>query len=250
MTFHKRGPKAWIIDRLKRIGLPLVVGWPTSSPRSRWPPAMRSMSRPDLRRRAAGPAAPPGAFPLTHLWFLYAPVALRRDVGDPRPRQTFDWSGDFGRRVDGAVAALVRSPLSLVCWRSRRRRRAHADLARVVRHPDAGPEPRAQPAGGRSSSPRSGSDGAASPAGAAGTWTRRWALTWRGRGPTVHIHQGLTPVRIRRPGEHIVWLRLCACIWTWTFGVIGAACGSCRARAACGYIADSSYWIYVVTCRW
>src|SRR5215218_9311814 len=28
MTFHKRGAKSFVIDRLKRIGLPLVVGWP------------------------------------------------------------------------------------------------------------------------------------------------------------------------------------------------------------------------------
>jgi len=29
MSFHKKGTRAFIRDRLKRIGIPLVVGWPT-----------------------------------------------------------------------------------------------------------------------------------------------------------------------------------------------------------------------------
>src|SRR5437762_12443940 len=28
MAFHKRGARSFIVDRLKRIALPLVVGWP------------------------------------------------------------------------------------------------------------------------------------------------------------------------------------------------------------------------------
>src|SRR5690242_359102 len=28
LTFHRKGQRAFIRDRLKRIGLPLVVGWP------------------------------------------------------------------------------------------------------------------------------------------------------------------------------------------------------------------------------
>src|SRR6185369_13679766 len=28
MSFHKRGARGFILERLKRIGVPLVVGWP------------------------------------------------------------------------------------------------------------------------------------------------------------------------------------------------------------------------------
>jgi peptidoglycan/LPS O-acetylase OafA/YrhL len=79
LMVERRGVRAFIKDRLKRIGIPLVVGWPvlfaaiiaasvygiyvaTGHVPAKPPPA------------PANP--PPLAFPLTHLWFLYVLLLL------------------------------------------------------------------------------------------------------------------------------------------------------------------------------
>src|ERR1700736_1959135 len=72
MSFHRRGAWGFIRDRLQRIAVPLLVGWPilfaamsfvlfwaASFPDGGIPPGPRNWP-PVLPR-----------FPLTHLWFLY-----------------------------------------------------------------------------------------------------------------------------------------------------------------------------------
>ncbi len=74
LTFHKRGARPFIADRLKRIGIPLLVGWPFLFAAivavSLWAAALANGG---VLPKAPphGPPAPPLAFPLTHLWFLY-----------------------------------------------------------------------------------------------------------------------------------------------------------------------------------
>ena len=73
MSFHRRGVRAFIGDRLQRIAVPLVVGWPIVFGAiiavSVW--AARAANQGHL------PGSPPPSFPtfprfpLTHLWFLY-----------------------------------------------------------------------------------------------------------------------------------------------------------------------------------
>jgi len=77
MSFHRRGVSGFVRDRLQRIGLPLVIGWPiVFTPMAlvviwaagfpnggpvpgvpRWPPVLPN-------------------FPLIHLWFLYVLLEL------------------------------------------------------------------------------------------------------------------------------------------------------------------------------
>lgn len=117
MNFHRRGAKAFVLDRLKRIGLPLIVGWPIvyaaifavviwiavsangghmpSTPPPPWPTFPR--------------------FPLTHLWFLYvllefyaAVLILRAGVA------LIDKRGRIRSSVDRLVGMVMHTHLGPV----------------------------------------------------------------------------------------------------------------------------------------
>ena len=114
MSFHRRGARGFIKDRLVRIAVPLLVGWPilfaaivavvfwaAGFPHGgpvpgapRWPPVLPR-------------------FPLTHLWFLYvllelyaAALVLRGGVA------WLDSSGRFRATIDRLIALSMRSPLA------------------------------------------------------------------------------------------------------------------------------------------
>jgi len=113
MTFHKRGAKAFIADRAKRIALPLVVFWPIligaillASGYAIYVATGVFPTKPP-----PSPPAPPFSFPLTHLWFLYvllwfytATLAVRGLVAK------LDGSGRFRAGVDRVVAGVMASP--------------------------------------------------------------------------------------------------------------------------------------------
>jgi glucan biosynthesis protein C len=259
MTFHKRGPKAWIIDRLKRIGLPLVIFWPIiiASILLAAGYAVYVATGTFPTKPPPSPASQPGDFPLTHLWFLYvllllyaATLAVRGLVA------RFDRSGDFRRRVDSAVAALVRSPLSPAVLAIP----AAAVLVATptwlpwfgIPTPDTNIVPNLPAWTQFFTAFGFGWVLHRQPA-LLETWTRRWALNLAvavALTAGMLAWMGLTPVTDPpKPGaEHLVLAcGYALCIWTWTFGVIGAALrflsGESPARR---YIADSSYWIYIV----
>jgi peptidoglycan/LPS O-acetylase OafA/YrhL len=111
MSFHRRGSWGFIRDRLQRIAVPLVVGWPilfaamvavtfwaAGFPHGgplpgppRWPPVLPR-------------------FPLTHLWFLY--VLLEFYVALLVLRTGVAWLDRDGRirdRLDRLVGLVMRS---------------------------------------------------------------------------------------------------------------------------------------------
>lgn len=111
LSFHRRGAFGFIRDRLQRIALPLLVGWPilftamsavviwaANFPHggplpgpSRWPPVLPQ-------------------FPLTHLWFLY--VLLELYVASLVLRAGVVWldpDGRFRDRVDRVVGLVMHS---------------------------------------------------------------------------------------------------------------------------------------------
>jgi peptidoglycan/LPS O-acetylase OafA/YrhL len=111
LSFHRRGTWSFIGDRLQRIALPLVVGWPilftlmgvvvfwaASFPNGgplpgppRWPPVL------------------PG-FPLTHLWFLYVLLELYVVLLVVRAGVAWlDRNGLFRDRLDRLVGLMMRS---------------------------------------------------------------------------------------------------------------------------------------------
>jgi len=117
LLYHRRGERGFVRDRLRRIGLPLLAGWPilvaalagcliwgawvTNGGKLPPPPP------PD-------PHAPPLAFPLTHLWFLYvllwfyaSALAVRRIF------ERFDAQGRAGAYFDRVVRMIVRSPMGV-----------------------------------------------------------------------------------------------------------------------------------------
>jgi hypothetical protein len=116
MSFHKKGTRAFILDRLKRIGIPLVAGWPILFAlivaASIWGAMVMAHGK---------PLAPPPhyagfpAFPLTHLWFLYvllllytATLSVRRLV------VAFDRSGRVRAMADALVRFVVTNTVVLV----------------------------------------------------------------------------------------------------------------------------------------
>jgi glucans biosynthesis protein C len=118
LMFHRRGERGFVRDRLRRIGLPLLAGWPVLivllSACVIWGAwvmnggKMPSQPPPD-------PNAPPLAFPLTHLWFLYlllwfyAITLLVRRLVD-----RLDAAGRGRARLDRIVGSIVRNPFGVI----------------------------------------------------------------------------------------------------------------------------------------
>jgi len=114
MSFHRRGAFGFVKDRLQRIGLPLVMGWPivfapmflvviwasgfpNGGPipgEAHWPPALPN-------------------FPLTHLWFLYVLLELYAFMLLLRWAVVWlDASGALRTALDRLTAWIMRNPLA------------------------------------------------------------------------------------------------------------------------------------------
>ena len=145
MLFHRRGTRGFWLEsrqahpgaadrRLARAGAvdPAVWLWGlTRTFGGTLPAAPPSM-----------PPPPPGAFPLTHLWFLYYLLMLYVTVVTGRALVVaLDRSGIVRRAVDRTIAGLVRSGAAALVLSAAADRRARPadDWVDVVRHPDAGP---------------------------------------------------------------------------------------------------------------
>ena len=114
MSFHRLGSEGFIKDRLQRIALPLVVLWPITFI------AMEAViswaaTFPNGGRVPGAVSWPPALpkFPLNHLWFLYvllecyaATLVLRAGVA------WLDKSGSLRIQVDHLVRLAMRNPLA------------------------------------------------------------------------------------------------------------------------------------------
>ncbi|WP_445218018.1 acyltransferase family protein [Bradyrhizobium sp. Pa8] len=111
MSFHRRGTQGFVRDRLQRIGLPLVIGWPILfTPMSLI--AIWASHFPNGGWSRSWPPVLPN-FPLTHLWFLY--VLLELYVATLLLRGAFVWldaSGTWRAVIDRVFAGIMRSPLA------------------------------------------------------------------------------------------------------------------------------------------
>lgn len=117
LTFHKRGVRAFIKDRVKRIGLPLLVGWPILFAAiigvSIWAAVLANGGV--LPKAPQGPPAPPLAFPLTHLWFLYVLLIFYAATLVGRWLVTkLDARGGVAALADKVTAGLMTNPLGPV----------------------------------------------------------------------------------------------------------------------------------------
>ncbi|HLY78614.1 MAG TPA: acyltransferase family protein, partial [Caulobacteraceae bacterium] len=116
MSFHRRGARSFVADRVKRIAVPLLVGWPiifaVIVAVTIWAAVSMAHGRP-LPPAPKYPGFP--AFPLTHLWFLYvllwlyvSTLVLRAIV------VRLDRAGRVGKATDLAVRWLATNPAGLL----------------------------------------------------------------------------------------------------------------------------------------
>jgi glucan biosynthesis protein C len=115
MNFHRRGAEGFIRDRLKRIALPLLTAWPLVFAAILAIGAWAAMSAGGARSIAPPPWRAFPRFPLTHLWFLY--VLLEFYAGVLVLRTIVAWIDKAGRirsGIDNLVGLVVRSPLAPV----------------------------------------------------------------------------------------------------------------------------------------
>ncbi|MBS0332149.1 MAG: acyltransferase family protein [Proteobacteria bacterium] len=265
MVVQKRGVKAWVKDRAKRIALPLVVGWPILfaliAAASIYGAYVSLGHMPTMAEHAAavakGPKPPPLAFPLTHLWFLYlllwlyaATLGLRALV------LKLDKGGRFRAAVDVAFAWIVESPFSAFIMA------VPAALVFLfggpwrewfgVMTPDGSLIPNAEAAVAFFTAFGFGWL-ANRQSGLIGIWARRWPLNLAlavaataGSLAIVGVAPRLTladpgPATIANAGLYAL------ATWSWTFAIIGLALRYLNTESAARrYVADSSYWLYLI----
>jgi len=258
MMFHRLGATAFIKSRLKRIVLPLVVFWPVMMAAFIglviWSLIVQFGALPE---DDAPPAWTWSTFPLTHLWFLYvlalfyaAGLMIRALVA------LVDRSGALRRAVDGVIRLAFRTPLAVVGLG------ALGALALVTHQgwiawfgvpaPDYGVVP---------NTPALVFFGAA--------FTLGWLLqrqidvvqslknTWLAYlaaaialTVTCLVLVGPSPnFTVTLEGaQKLVYVAAYALgVWCWVFGLIGAALRFFADESpARRYIADSSYWVYLI----
>lgn len=261
MMFHRKGAKGFIADRLKRIGIPLVVGWPilfgSIAAVSVWGAIV--MAGGDIKALGPPPKAPPfPAFPLTHLWFLYlllilyaVTLAVRGAVA------ALDGSGRLRAGIDRVVKTLVSVPLLAPVLLG-----APTALALSLQPqwtmwfgiptPDMSLVPNAPAFIGFMTAFGLGwllhrqAD-------LIRVWERSWPVNLAVAVATTvggFAITGVAPLVAFAKPEPQTWLYaglMVISVWTWTFALIGLALrfmsGHSPARR---YLADASYWLYLI----
>jgi glucan biosynthesis protein C len=273
MLLEQRGSWGFIKNRTTRIAGPMLVGWAVLAPLITgvmiWS-AVRNLSPQASAAMVRMLASAPGALlphtlktvPLMHLWFLYylcifylAALAL-----DWLFSMLFDRAGSVRGALDGAVRMILGSYLApwvlavplfaLLGFDDR------ILLNAGIPTPDTGLNLKVPALIGFGTAFALGWFVHRQQA-MLGEWRQRWA---------GHLIVGvaltvlcLTVLRVI-PGAKTGWLFdsavgsravYLACyigsIWYWSFGIIGAALRFCSGESAVRrYLADSSYWLYLV----
>ncbi|WP_300542417.1 acyltransferase family protein [Maricaulis sp.] len=259
LAAHRRGLGGFAIDRVKRIGMPLVT---------LWLPLFAAIVMVVIwgAIKANGGTPPDGetppltmqTFPLTHLWFLYLLVIFYA-VSLPLTAlvRAIDRSDRTGRLIDAATGLLARTPFGAVLLA--------APLAVWfaitpvwmqwfgIATPDTGLVPNTGALIGY---------GTAFAAGWAvhrrsdlvlNCWKRAWPINLAAAGTLTALclaWTGVQPLLMpAEPGQDRILYAgaYTLAIWTWTFGLSGAALHVlARENRVWRYLADSSYWVYLM----
>ncbi|MBW7963698.1 acyltransferase family protein [Bradyrhizobium sp. BR 10261] len=114
MSFHRRGAFDFVKDRLQRIALPLVIGWPLLFvPIALVISWAGNFPNGGSIQWASSWLPPLPNFRLTHLWFLY--VLLELYVATLLLRGAIVWldaSGSLRTVIDRVFARIIRNPLA------------------------------------------------------------------------------------------------------------------------------------------
>jgi peptidoglycan/LPS O-acetylase OafA/YrhL len=260
MVFERRGARGFWADRSKRILIPLVAGWVVLFPMLAavwvWG-LMKTFGGTLPAPPADAPAPPPGAFPLTHLWFLYYLLVLYVILLLSRTIVvTLDRRGSIRRAVDAAVRGVVRRgaaavllavPLSMALYF-----RTDWIAWFGIPTPD------------RSVIPELASLVGFGTAVAFGwlihrqtdllqAWQEQWpahaAVAVTASGVCLWIGGATPAFAPAAPGFETLAFA-CAyslAIWCWSFAIIGFAMRFLsHANRTVRYVADASYWIYLM----
>jgi glucan biosynthesis protein C len=257
LTFHRRGARGFIADRVKRIAAPLLVGWPLLFAAivtvTIWAAVSSANGRP-LPPPPRYPGFP--SFPLTHLWFLYlllwlyaATLVLRAIV------VRLDRAGRVRRAVDRAVRMVATHPAGLLVLAAPS---ALAFLATPTWLPWFG-----VPTPDSSLVPNLAAAVAYFSAFAFGWLAHRQSevlVAWRRLWPVnLTLALGFTAANLAmlgltpaiHPPVGAARLALAAlyplATWSWTFALIGLALRYLSDFSPVRrYIADASYWLYLI----
>jgi peptidoglycan/LPS O-acetylase OafA/YrhL len=258
LSLQKRGTRGFIIDRLKRVAVPLVVGWPILFALiiavAVWA-SLRATGK--IPSPPATPDAPGIFFPLTHLWFLYVLLWLYAlALGVRWGVLQLDRSGALQERIDRLVQLIAHShvaplvlaaPLLVSLWYASPWYHYFgvppADMNLIVN---------AQALTGFGTAFGFGWL-VHRQIGVLEVWTHRWrqnlvvavvlsiaCLTLVGPTPII------TPAA-RNATTVIYAVCYVVAIWAWTLAIVGAALHFCSNESPVRrYVADASYWIYLV----
>ena len=260
MVFHRRGPRGFWTDRGKRILVPLVVGWPILAPAlgAIWIWGLTKTFGGTLPAPPADmPPPPAAAFQLTHLWFLYYLFWLYVIVVSVRSAVVaLDRHGTLRRTVDIAVNRLVRTGLAALVL-------PVPLVAALYTHqnwimwfgiptPDQSLIPQLVSLVGFGTAVAFGWLVHRQPD-LLGAWARQWTFHLGGALATTVICLSIAgPAPTLLPAARDVKTLTYAmsygvAIWCWSFALIGLATRFLsRQNAAVRYVADASYWIYLV----
>jgi ABC-type multidrug transport system ATPase subunit/peptidoglycan/LPS O-acetylase OafA/YrhL len=263
LVILRRGTRGFVADRAKRILAPLLVGWVILAPLTIAATIWGVMRSADPAIAAAiqnPPVAPAGAFPLTHLWFLYYLVIFYVLLLAVRCAfMKLDAAGRVSALLDKGVRALLASyvaPFVLA-----------APLFAVLGFDQRIAELGGIPTPDSSLIPQTPALVGFGTAFALGWFVHRqldllaeWRKRWVGH---LAIGLALSVVCLTVPGIKLgttaAWLgddaartttAYAACylvsIWYWSFGIVGAALTFCANESPLRrYLADSSYWLYL-----
>ncbi len=262
LLFQKRGPLAFAKDRAIRIGVPFVVGWPilfvAFIAAIIWN-VMKANGGVMPENSAPPPALTVQTLPLLHTWFLYALLLLYTGaLAVVGVFTLIDRKGHVGRAVDAVVHFLVKFQLAPIV--------VGLPLAAFfffestwiasggVRTPDVGLAPNLMAVVAFSSAFGFG-------------WLlhrqidllavfKRWWPIY------LAVAVGLTVLIVKYAGlaanptfvaEMSLTDKLITsgiyplAIWTWSFGLVGMALTFLsKENKVVRYLADSSYWLYLI----
>ncbi|MEQ1543357.1 MAG: acyltransferase family protein, partial [Novosphingobium sp.] len=247
---ERRGPRAFIGDRLRRIGLVLVAFWPVT---------LAGIIGVSIAAQRAGISVPPppeeGGFPLLHLWFLYVLMLLYAAT-----LALCAVAAPFRHRVasipgSSALAALFASPAAPLLMAIPLAGALYVDPHWIAWFGIPTPD-------------RLGLPGPAATIGYGSAFALGWWLAgrlgvldvWAGHWPfhlvvavittvVCLLLSGYTPgfVALGGGSRTVVATAYALGAWSWAIGLTGLACRLFAGESpVTRYLADASYWIYLM----
>jgi ABC-type multidrug transport system ATPase subunit/peptidoglycan/LPS O-acetylase OafA/YrhL len=260
MVVRRRGMAGFWADRGRRIALPLLAGWPimTLALGGVWIWGLTVTFGGTLPAAPpAAPARPFGAIRLTHLWFLYYLLLLYAlGTGLRGGFKRIDRQGRFARAIDSSVRGLVQSGAAVLLLGLPLCAALYAQPDWIIWFGIPTPD--------QSIVPQAVSLIGYGTAMAFGwlvhrqmellqTWGRWWwahgLLALAASGVCLHL-AGVTPSFVPPPAgiRRLVYaFSYPVAIWSWVFAITGTAVRFLSHHSAARrYLADSSYWLYLV----